>query len=342
MTTPKESRPDAPAQDFAPYLAEASEMLASSLDYQATLTSLAHLAVPRLADWCAIDMLEEDGSIKLLAVTHKDPGKGTWGHELRHRYPPDPDAPHGVPRVLRSGKPEFYREVTEEMLVATARDAEHLHIMREVGFTSVMILPLVARGRTLGAITLVLAESGRRYEDGDLALGEALAQRAALAVDNARLYSEAQREIAERERAEEEARGSRSQLEVILQAIADGVTAQDSTGRVIYANEGAARTLGYPSARAFLEAPLKEVMQRFEVFDESGKPFPLEELPGRRALQGKEGIEEILRFRVLATGEERWSAVRAMPVFDEEGRIRLAVNIFPRRHRDQAGGRGVA
>ena len=202
MRTPEESRPDAPAHDFAPYLAEASEMLASSLDYQATLTSLAHLAVPRLADWCAIDMLEEDGSIKLLAVTHKDPGKGTRGRELRRRYPPDPDAPQGVPGVLRSGKPEFYPEVTDEMLVASARDAEHLHIMREVGFTSVMILPLVARGRTLGTITLVLAESGRRYEDGDLALAEALAHRAALAVDNARLYSEAQREIAERERVE--------------------------------------------------------------------------------------------------------------------------------------------
>ena len=328
MRTPEESRPDVLAQDFAPYLAEASEMLASSLDYQATLTSLARLAVPRLADWCAIDMLEEDGSINLLAVTHKDPAKGTWGRELRRRYPPDPDAPQGVPRVLRSGKPEFYRGVTDEMLVATARDAEHLHIMREVGFTSVMILPLVARGWRLGAITLALAESGRRYDDGDLALGESLAQRAALAVDNARLYSEAQREIAERERAEEEARRSWSQLEVILRGIADGVTAQDLTGRVIYANEAAARTLGYPSARAFLEAPLQEVMQRFEVFDELGRPFPLEMLPGRRALQGKEGTEEVLRFRVVATGEERWSVVRAMPVFDEDGRIRLAVNIF--------------
>jgi PAS domain S-box-containing protein len=328
MRTPEESRPDAPAHDFAPYLAEASEMLASSLDYQATLTSLAHLAVPRLADWCAIDMLEEDGSIKLLAVTHKDPGKGTRGRELRRRYPPDPDAPQGVPGVLRSGKPEFYPEVTDEMLVASARDAEHLHIMREVGFTSVMILPLVARGRTLGTITLVLAESGRRYEDGDLALAEALAHRAALAVDNARLYSEAQREIAERERVEKELRGSWSQLEVILRGIADGVTAQDPTGRVIYANEMAARTLGYPSARAFLEAPLQEVMQRFEVFDESGELFHLEKLPGRRALQGEEGVEDVLRFRVVATGEERWAVVRAMPVFDEDGRIRLVVNIF--------------
>jgi GAF domain-containing protein len=129
--------------------------------------------------------------------------------------------------VLRTGEPEFYPEVTDEALVAAARDAEHLRIMREMGFTSVMILPLAARGRTLGALTLVTAESGRRYEAGDLAVAEDLARRAALAVDNARLYGEAQREIAERERAEEELRGSWSQLEVILRGIADGVTAQD-------------------------------------------------------------------------------------------------------------------
>jgi PAS domain S-box-containing protein len=332
VITPEEGRPaqraTPPARNFAPYLAEASEVLASSLDYKETLKNLARLVVPHLAHWCAIDMLEEDGSINQLALTHEDPDRIAWAQELRRRYPPDPDAPQGVHHVLRSGKAEVYPEVTDEMLVAAARDAEHLRIMREVGFTSVMIVPLVARGRTLGAITLVWAESGRRYEPEDLALAEDLARRAALAVDNARLYREAQREIAERERAEEEARGSWSQLEVILRGIADGVTAQDLTGRVIYANEVAARMVGYPSARAFLEASLQEVMQRFEVFDESGRPFPLKNLPGRRALQGEEGIEEVLRFRVVATGEERWSVVRAMPVFEEDGQVRMAVNIF--------------
>ena len=328
MITPEESRPSPLAQDFASFLAEATEVLSSSLDYQATLASLARLVVPRLADWCAIDLLKEDGAISQLAVTHKEPGGDAWGRELRRRYPPDPDAPRGVPRVLRTGEPEFYPEVTDEVLVAASRDAEHLRIMREMGFTSVMILPLVARGRTLGALTLVMAESGRRYGAGDLAVAEDLARRAALVVDNARLYGEAQREIVERERAEEELRGSQSQLEVILRGIADGVTAQDPTGRVVYANEAAARMLGYASAREFLETPLQKVMQRFEVLDESGKPFPLEELPGRRALRGEGSIEHVLCFRVVATGEERWSAVRAMPVFDENGSVLMAVNIF--------------
>jgi PAS domain-containing protein len=97
---------------------------------------------------------------------------------------------------------------------------------------------------------------------------------------------------------------------------------------VIYANEAAARMVGYPSGRAFVEAPLQETMESFEVLDEEGRPFPLENLPGRRALRGEEGAEEVLRFRVLATGEERWSVVKAVPVFDEGGRVRMAVNIF--------------
>jgi PAS domain S-box-containing protein len=184
------------------FLSEASAELSSSLDYRATLAGVARLAVPQLADWCAVDVLEEDGSTHRLAVEHQNLEKVAWAHELQRRYPPDPDAPRGVPGVLRSGRSEFYAEIPDEMLVAAARDPEHLRIMREIGFTSAMFVPLVARGRTLGAITLISAESGRRYERADLELAEELARRAALAVDNARLYDEAQKEISERERAE--------------------------------------------------------------------------------------------------------------------------------------------
>jgi PAS domain S-box-containing protein len=270
----------------------------------------------------------DDGSVERVAVEHEDPEKVTLALKLQERYPPDPEASSGVPKVLRTGRPEFYPEITDEMLGAAARDEEHLRLLRRMGFTSVIIVPMVARGRTLGAVTLVSAESGRRYGEADLELAQELARRAALAVDNARLYEEAQREIAERQWAQSELRSSRDELGVILGGVADGVTAQDPTGRVIYANEAAARMVGYPSGRAFVEAPLQETMERFEVLDEEGRPFPLENLPGRRALGGEEGAEEVLRFRVLATGEERWSIVRAVPVFDEGGRVRMAVNIF--------------
>jgi PAS domain S-box-containing protein len=310
------------------FLAEAGDVLSSSLDYRATLASVARLAVPTLADWCAVDILAADGSVERLATAHEDPDKVSLAIRLQEGYPTDPEAASGVPNVLRTGRPELYPEVTDATLEAVAQDPEHLDLLREIGFTSVIIVPMVARERTLGAVTLVSAESGRRYGESDLGLAEELARRAAMAVDNARLYEEARREISERERAEAEVRASRDQLEAVLGGVADGVTAQDAAGRLIYANETAAKLVGYPSARDFIDAPVRDVMGRFEVFDQEGRLFPLDRLPGRRALQGEEGAEEVLRFRVLATGEDRWAFVRAAPVFDERGEARVAVNIF--------------
>src|SRR5215204_5084213 len=170
------------------FLAEVGATLSSSLDYRATLASVARLAVPRLADWCAVDIVEEDGTLERLAVEHEDLQKVQLAHELQERYPPDPETPQGLLRVLRSGQSEFYPDIADEMMVAAARDAEHLRLMRELGFVSLIFVPLVARGRTLGVITLVSAESGRRYREADLELAEELARHAALAVDNARLY----------------------------------------------------------------------------------------------------------------------------------------------------------
>ena len=310
------------------FLAEASSVLSSSLDFRETLASVARLAVPTLADWCAVDVLEEDGSVERLAVEHPDPGKVALAYELEERYPPGPGEPGGVRGVLREGQPAFYPEITEGMLAATARDEEHLELLREIGFSSAMLVPMIARGKTLGVITLVSAESRRRYGRADLRLAEELARRAALAVDNARLYQEAQGEIAERRRAQEELRGSRDQLEAVLRGVADGVTAQNPSGKVIYANETAARLTGSSSVQDLVEAPLEELMTRFELLDEEGNPLPPERLPGRRALVGEEGPEEVMRFRILATGEERWAIVKAMPIFGEQGTVRMAVNVF--------------
>ena len=170
------------------FLAKASTTLSSSLDYPTTLASVANLAVPYLADWCVIDVLEEDGSLDRLAMTHQDPEKIALAHELEERYPPDPDAPRGVAQVLRTGHSELVPEIPEALFEEAAHGAEHREILRRLGFKSYMIVPLVTRGRTLGAISLVSAESGRRYGRVELELAEELARRAALAVDNARLY----------------------------------------------------------------------------------------------------------------------------------------------------------
>src|ERR687894_209561 len=171
------------------FLAEVGASLSSSLDYRTTLARVARLAVPHLADWCVVDILkEEDGSLDRLAVAHQDPEKVALVHELQKRYPPDPDAARGVAQVSRTGHSELVPEIPESLLEEAARDAEHRKILRGLGLKSYMIVPLVARGRTLGAISLVSAASGRRYGESDPELAKEPTPRAALAVDNARLY----------------------------------------------------------------------------------------------------------------------------------------------------------
>jgi PAS domain S-box-containing protein len=180
------------AEESQKFLAEASEVLVSSLDYEETLKRIADLLVPRLADWCAVDMMTEDRVLRRLAVAHQDPVKIEFAHELERRYPQDMNEQQGVPNVIRTGEPELYPNIPDEMLTLVARDAEQLRIMRELGLRSAMIVPLNVQGRTLGAITFVSAESGRHYTETDLVFAEDLAHRAALAVENARLYREAQ------------------------------------------------------------------------------------------------------------------------------------------------------
>ncbi|MBV9957931.1 MAG: PAS domain S-box protein, partial [Acidobacteria bacterium] len=174
------------------FLAEASRILSSSLDHERTLASVAQMAVPGLADWCTVDMLDENGALKRLAVAHVDPSKVAWAHELEERFPIDMDAPRGVPHVLRTGESELYPNIPDELLVEAVTDKEQLRLLREIGFSSAMIVPLIANRRTLGTISFIAAESNHHYDTKDLALAEDLARRAALAIDNARLYSAAQ------------------------------------------------------------------------------------------------------------------------------------------------------
>ena len=175
-------------QQGAQLLADASRVLASTLDYEKTLDAVARLAVGQLADWCGVDLVEPDGTVRQVVVAHKDEAKIRWAKELNKNYPPDYDAPSGVGNVIRTGEPEMYPEISDEMLVAGARGSEHLRIMRELQIRSALIVPMVARGRTLGALSLVSTEQGRRYNNADKQLAVELATRAAIAIDNAQLY----------------------------------------------------------------------------------------------------------------------------------------------------------
>lgn len=174
------------------FLAQASAILASSLDYETTLASVSRLAVPEVADWCAVHVIDKDGSIQPLAVAHVDPSKVEMARELQRRYPIDPKEERGVTKAVRTGRSELFSDITDEVLVEAARDDEQLRAMRELRIRSAMVVPMVVQGRALGAITFIAAESGRRYGQEDLSLAEDLAHRAALAVDNARLYQDAQ------------------------------------------------------------------------------------------------------------------------------------------------------
>jgi signal transduction histidine kinase/ActR/RegA family two-component response regulator len=235
-------------------------MLASTLDYQTTLAKLAQLAVPVLADWCAVDMVGEDGGLVRLAVVHADPAKVAWAHELQKRYPVDMDAPHGVPNVLRTGLSELYGDIPDEMLAAAAIDDEHLRIMREIGFTSAMVVPLLAQGRSLGAITFVSAESGRHYGPSDLAFAEDLARRAATAIDNALLYAQAQ---AARQSAEEASRLKDEFLATVSHELRTPLTAVLGWAHLLRAGY-----LDEPSAKNALETIERNARSQSQLIDD--------------------------------------------------------------------------
>jgi PAS domain S-box-containing protein len=224
------------AEERLEFLAGASELLASSLDYQTTLASVAALAVPHIADWCAVDMLTDDGSVERLAAAHNDPAKLKWARELYDSYPPDLDAPAGLGLTLRTGRSEFYPEVTPAMLEGAARDAGELEMFREIGFTSVMVVPLVVSGRTIGSISFVAAESGKRFNESDMRLAEDLARRASTAIESAELYARAQEEIAERKRAEEEMRVSEVRFRTLIEQSPLSIQIFDRQGNCIHAN----------------------------------------------------------------------------------------------------------
>jgi PAS domain S-box-containing protein len=174
------------------FLASATEQLAEAEDYRDALARVAQLAVPRLADWVGIEIADgADGRTQQVAVAHVDPAKIEFARELAQRYPPDPNAATGVPNVIRTGRSELYPEIPKEMLERSAVDAEHLRIIRELDLRSALVVPLRGRTEVFGAMTLIYAESDRRYTPDDLAFAEELARRAALMIERRRLEEEA-------------------------------------------------------------------------------------------------------------------------------------------------------
>jgi PAS domain S-box-containing protein len=198
----RDATQDRRAARRAQLLAETSRILSSSLDHRETLAKVARVVVPQIADWCAIDLQQSDGTIAALEIAHVDPAKVEWARTLRTKYPIDPDAPTGPPAVMRTGRSEILSEIPDELLIASAKDQEHLEVLRKIGFRSYMCVPLLAHGRPIGAITLVAAESRTRFHAADLELAEQIAARAGAAIENARLYGETRAALARLEELE--------------------------------------------------------------------------------------------------------------------------------------------
>jgi len=186
----------------AAFLAQASAALGASLDFSITLQRMAELAVPEISDWCAAYVANEQGVVECTAVAHRDPAKIALATAFHTKYPPSLGSGSSIAAVIETGEPQFFPEISEEMIREWVREPERLRLIRELNMKSVLVVPMASRDRVLGALVLVTAESGRALSADDLELAEALAARAAAAIDNSRLFHQVQQQLEERARTE--------------------------------------------------------------------------------------------------------------------------------------------
>ncbi len=213
------------------FLGEASAALGGSLEYETTLATVARLAIPALADWCAIDLAQPDGTLRRIAITHVDPAREAWGWELERRFPPQPGE-GGSYDVLRNGQSRYVPDITPDMLDMPGRDPEYLRILRELGLVSYIGVPLIAHGAVFGVLSFLMSESGRHYTSSDLRLAEVLGERAAVAVDNAQRHRESVESV--------------NMLQAVLAASPVGQAFVDQELRYVQVNPALAALHGVP------------------------------------------------------------------------------------------------
>jgi serine phosphatase RsbU (regulator of sigma subunit)/PAS domain-containing protein len=303
-------------------LIEAGAALAGSLDLRTTMREVAKLTVPLLADICVIDLLDDEGRINDVAVVAADKEIAYELEQLRSQAPLDPNGEHPVARVIRGGRPELLAEMRDTSLRTFAESSAHAEFMIAHNYRSAVVVPLQARGRTLGAISILRLEPSKPFGQAekpygreDLELALELARRAALAIDNARLFSDLRR--------------LEQRLEAILTNVAEAITVVDRAGQTIFANQAAADLLQVTAPSDLTNAERDTIMRRFLVLDEQGRELDLESMPGRRLFRGEDAKPQLVRNIVRATGEERWIMARSSPVADPDtGQMLYAVNVF--------------
>lgn len=290
--------------DRQAFLAKAGRTLLSSLEYRETLQRLADLAVPALGEWCAVDMVRQDGSYARLAVAHSDPHKVQLAHDLWDRYPPKSTDATGLANVLRTGVPEVLAQIPDEMLEAAAKDPEHLAIIKSLGLKSYMLLPLTAKGTVLGALTLVQAESARSYREEELPFAAEFARLAAIAVENARLFEGQIEARARAEASEETFRTFIDNLpELAWTALADGYIDFYNRGWYEYTGTTFEEMQGWGWGKVHDPEYLPKVTARWKESIATGQPFEME-------------------FPLIGTNKlPRWFLTRVNPLRNKTGNI---------------------
>lgn len=292
------------------FLSQASNALASSLDYEKTLATITELAVPVIADWCTADILTEDGQIQRLSVAPAASPRMALVKQVQTQYPTNINSPGGSAKVIRTGQSDFLPHISEAMVEAAARDPEHLEMLRQFGFRSSMVVPMTARGRTFGAMTFVATdESGRLFDTQDLHLAEELGHRAALAVDNARLYRQAQLD--------------HQRLQVTLMSVGDGMIATDAEGKITFMNV-VAETLTHWQQEEAIGLHLDQV---FQIVNQNTREKV--ESPAAKVL--REGVIVGLANHTILinkSGQEIAIDDSGAPIFDEQGQLLGVVLVF--------------
>jgi PAS domain S-box-containing protein len=284
-------------QEFA---SRASELLEAPPDSVSMLDQVAGLAVPDMADLCVVDLLEPDGRLKGVVVRSSDPGDAEALRYQRARAPLDPAGVHPVAIAARTGRAVLLSQMPADDLRRYASDDDHLDLMLRLRYRSAIVVPLSARGRTLGVLSLLRFGADAPYDEQDFSVARDLARRAALAIDNARLFNDLRR--------------AEGQLEAILKNLSEAVTVQDASGELVYANQAAADIMGSATAEELMATPVAEITARYWQFGEDGEPFPEQAYPGRLALRGERPEPVVMRQVDRVTHEERWVRLAATPI----------------------------
>jgi PAS domain S-box-containing protein len=301
------------AGDRIGLLASIDEVATGTVLLGETVARLLEFVVPVFADVATLDTISLDGAFQRVGSRVEGPGREHLEKGLLRRRPV-PEAPVGLPAALASGESQLIERVTDEHLRAIAADDADFELLRALELRSVLDVPLVARGRIVGALACGVGTSGRSYGGEDLVFAEVLSSRLALALDNAGLSAAIS--------------GLEQRFETTLTNLAEAVIVRDATAKIVFANAAAARLLGLASVDELTAAAPGEVMALFDVFDEGGRRLELADLPSAIVARGKPAEPLLVRNVIRATGEQRWLLHKATPVLDPDGRLSLVVSVI--------------